>query len=163
MTDLDILRATIAKAEAAAPGHVDTLGLIPGDEMRPSGYEDTPEGARTFAWTGGDGVHFSLAGETGPVVMTVPMNWDHPNVVLGADLREFLGLGLRSGYFILEQLSYSPEEMLGALQTGIYSTQLSEDDRVALDMLREAFELREWSDIPRRFAELQQLYRPGGG
>ncbi len=162
MSDLDLLRDTMARAETAAPGHVDTLGLILADETRPSGYEDTPEGALTFAWTGGDGVHFSLLGEDGPVVMTVPMNWDRANVVVGANLREFLALGLGSGYFILEQLSYSPEETLAELADGTYTPDLSDADRMALGMLREAFALREWPDIPGRFAELQKLYGQTG-
>jgi hypothetical protein len=63
-------------------------------------YDTTPRNSLTFASTGGDSVHYSVltdAGRPGPVVMTVPMNPDRPNVVVGADLRDFLALGCHSG------------------------------------------------------------------
>lgn len=75
-------------------------------------YEATPASSITFASTGGDGVHYSVltdAGRPGPVVMTVPLNVDRPNLVVGADLRDFLGLGCHFGYFALEQLVYDVE------------------------------------------------------
>lgn len=41
-----------------------------------------------------------------PVVMTVAMQADAPNHVLGASLREFLALDCRTGYYHLERLAY---------------------------------------------------------
>lgn len=63
------------------------IGLIlqpPGSPL-PIGYDATPRDAITFASTGGDGVHFSASlGVSGPhIVMTVPMQFDRPNVVVG--------------------------------------------------------------------------------
>jgi hypothetical protein len=70
-------------------------------------YASTPVDSTTFGSTGGDGVHFSVL-HTGrgngyaPVVMTVPMAFDAPNHIVGGILREFLGLGCRTGYRCLE-------------------------------------------------------------
>lgn len=163
---LERLRAALARIAAEAPGAEDTLGLIPAADLKPSGYEATPANCRPFAWTGGDGVHFSLMdvgegyGDRSPVVMTVPMNFDAPSLVLGRDLSEFLALGLSSGYFVLEQLSYDGEGMLADLASGARAAGLSDDDRAALAILREAFGLRPWADLRGRFGALQAEYGP---
>ena len=76
-------------------------------------YEVTPLNCSTFATTGGDGVHFSFlhlngkVTEESPVVMTLPMAFDEPNRIVGADLHEFLSLGCVVGYDALEGLVYN--------------------------------------------------------
>src|SRR5512133_3142334 len=74
-------------------------------------YFCTPANSLTFASTGGDGVHYGflrvsgVAPDSWPVVMTVPMADTH-NLVVSADLKEFLGLGYNVRWFSLEGLVY---------------------------------------------------------
>ena len=86
-------------------------------------YPTTPVNVTTFASTGGDAVHFSAINAshgsgTAVVVMTVPMAFDNPNHIVGGDLREFLALGCRTGYFCLERLAYRSDrgEVITRLQ-----------------------------------------------
>ena len=93
---------------------MESIGLLLHDRLDRAGYTCTPANAMTFASTGGDGVHFSLLdvgdgiGEDSPVVMTVPMA-SEPNRIAGENLRDFLSLGIRTGYFTLENLAYDRE------------------------------------------------------
>lgn len=150
-TDLALLSDVLARHPEAS----ESLGLFLTADLKPSGYHATPASCRTFAWTGGDGVHFSLAQLSGaqtPVVMTVPMNFDAPNIVVGGDLCEFLSLGLRTGYFALEQLVYKREVTLSRLTSGI------DIDRVglaALEDIQKSFSLVPWADVRARLEALQ--------
>lgn len=90
----------------------DYAGMIPNDEKN-SRYDCSPTNTRVFAWTGGDGVHYSIleiSKEIQPVVMTVPMNFGSSmksyNWVIAENLNEFLSLGYYNGWFPLEQLCY---------------------------------------------------------
>ncbi|MEV4546190.1 hypothetical protein [Micromonospora echinaurantiaca] len=127
-------------------------------------YDATPVNATTFASTGGDGVHFSVvnaADGTGPapVVMTVPMAFDNPNHILAGDLREFLGLGSRAGYFCLERLAYrwGRQETLTRLETG--QPPEGAEEALLLRHLAEELNLRTWHTIERRLSELDVTHR----
>ena len=78
----------------------EAIGLLPMPSLRHSGYSAAPENSLSFASTGGDGVHFNFLRQADqppiswPVVMTVPMSFDRPNLVVGSDLRDFLALGM---------------------------------------------------------------------
>ena len=139
------------------PDGPELLGLLLTPELKPSGYATTPACCRVFAHTGGDGVHFSLAdlGELGtPVVMTVPMNFDFENLVVGSDLCDFLALGLRTGYFSLEQLVYDRDTAL----KDIAECELDGQTREVLDEIQERFDLVPWSNIRTRLELLQIEY-----
>src|SRR5262245_63700807 len=84
------------------------IGLLLEDPEAPGDwdYDATPVGAVPFAWTGGDGVHFSVLADGSAVVMTVPKSLGDTNHVLAESLTEFLALGCRTGYFSLERLAY---------------------------------------------------------
>lgn len=115
----------------------------------PSGYDASPKGYLAFASTGGDGVHFSVPdGTDGPVVMTVPMSFDNPNFVVGADIKEFLSLGCVYGYFSLEQLAYSWERTVEAIEAACTPSP-------ALQQLAENFGLRRWLQVGKRLRELE--------
>ena len=144
------------------PDAGEPLGLLTAATPRPSGYDATPPGARTFAWTGGDGVHFSLLPPTGddpatPVVMTVPMQFDAPNLVLGADLAEFLSLGLSAGFFPLEGLVHDRPATLARLDRG---ERLPSGARAAMKTLTRTFGLRPLRDIGARLDALQAAHGP---
>jgi hypothetical protein len=94
------------------------LGLFLLDPPARSYYDVTPHDSLTFAYTGGDGVHFGVlcgvlgAGpdadaDDGPVVMTVPAA-RVKHVVLAESVAEFLALGAVEGWFGLERLAYTP-------------------------------------------------------
>ena len=152
MNDQDLAQlATILRRHADA---AHDIGLILAADLKASGYDATPECCATFAWTGGDGVHFSLAdlGEKGtPVVMTVPMEFDTPNLVVGQDLRDFLSLGLWTGYFTLEQLVYDRADALANRD----ACDLGGPAHAALLDLCTSFDLTPWTDISGRLDWLQ--------
>lgn len=145
---------TLSHLLSRHPEAPESLGLFLSPSLKTSGYEATPTCCSPFAWTGGDGVHFSLAdiGETAfPVVMTVPMNFDAPNMVLGKDLREFLALGLHTGYFTLEGLMYDRDAEIAR----ITDTALRGSAGEALKDIGKTFGLVPWSNARNRLDELQ--------
>ncbi len=137
-------------------------------------YDATPVNSLTFASTGGDGVHFGLlhdttaASLTAPVVMTVPMQFDAPNHVVGASLREFLALGCRTGYLHLEQLAYpwDRQDETSRLATGHWDAgwegwaelEPSTAPVELLAALTEEFDLAPWANVEQRLTELQARY-----
>ena len=138
---------------------LDSFGILPHSRLEHWIYEQTPPNCVTFASTGGDGVHFSLACDaqhtqlTGPVIMTVPMA-SEPNRVVGRNLHQFLGLGLHSGYFVLEQLQYDLDATCAALDRREYEQYLGSQELAALDAIRKELDVRPWSD---HRAELELL------
>lgn len=139
----------------------EAIGLLPMPSLRHCGYSKAPQNSLSFATTGGDGVHFSFltfddtATESWPVVMTVPMNFGEENLIVGADLCEFLGLGLRHGYFELEQLLYKPAETIAWLDDDSDQTHHSSHKGRALAAIQRSFEISPWKSHGPRIAELQ--------
>ncbi len=139
--------------------------------MRNMGYESTPINSITFAETGGDGVHFSLVqlhdvvSEDSPVVMTVPMQPDKPNIVVGSNLFEFLCLGSQIGYFPLEQLAYDQRTTIRWIRDPRvyfeqeYGTDVSELAEL-LNLLAVEFNLRSWDSVEQHLNDLQTQYLP---
>lgn len=115
-SDLVTLKALLADI----PDTADRLGLLFHSRLAGPVYDETPRNCVPFASTGGDGVHFSYLltddepNDSSPIVMTVPCAME-PNRVVGRNLRNFLGLGLHSGYFMLEQLQYDFADTVSAL------------------------------------------------
>ncbi len=132
------------------------LLLQPPDEPLPVTYDATPREALTFASTGGDGVHFSAADSISGavIVMTVPMQFDRPNIVVGSNMREFLSLGCAAGYFGLEQLAYDYAATATALQGGATDYEEAEQD---LALIRTRMDLTPWHAPRLRLDELQLL------
>jgi hypothetical protein len=100
----------------ADPG-LGCVGLILDDSLDDSRYWCTPTNCRTFASTGGNGVHFSLLVRDSiidvncRVVVTIPDNGGLTYFV-GENLFDFLCLGKDRGYFALEQLSHDVDLVL---------------------------------------------------
>jgi hypothetical protein len=147
------------------------VGLILMNPDKPvinGGYDTTPLGSVYVAGTGGDGVHFSLLPPDGsgvrPVVMTVPMMFDNPNVVVGGSLREFLALGCTVGYWGLEALAYDfydkPPGRRNETGRRLQSAEPegTEQDVALLRALTAEFDLRPWPDPVGRLAELERLH-----
>lgn len=149
-----------AQRDAVDPRYVfEDIGLMlqPPDEPLPVTYDATPRDAVTFASTGGDGVHFSAAhgASAAIILMTVPMQFERPNVVVGSTLREFLSLGSAAGFFWLEQLAYDYACTVSALAAG--PTAENDEAERQLTLLRERLALPPWPDPKARLDELQAL------
>lgn len=154
----------------------DPIGLILCYPPEPENYDLTPLNSLAFARTGGDGVHYSFI-ETdegnfdnhSPIIMTVPMQFDNPNMVVGSNLHEFLCLGCRVGYFWLEQLVYDKSRTIARLEVPdiVYVEDFGADyannpdyqrERHFLDRLTQDLNLAPWRRIESRLAELHETY-----
>lgn len=162
-THPDLERLNVLLQDMGDDGR-EEIGLLPMPSLRHCGYSQAPHNSLSFATTGGDGVHFSFlaledtATSFWPVVMTVPMNFGDENLIVGADLREFLGLGLRHGYFEPEQLLYKPDETFAWLDHDSDEEPPSADKVRALAAIRQTFEIRPWESHGPRIAELQAQF-----
>jgi len=132
---------------------------------------DTPLNCRSFADTGGDGVHFGFLVDEGkiressPVVMTVPCA--AANIVVGENLFDFLCLGISRGYSALEQLAYLKMETLEAYTNPKWRPTERWHDSVGLNpgkhehrvlaLLESEFGLKPWRS-KHRLATLQKRY-----
>lgn len=137
------------------------VGLLLEPPTQPWRYYCTPKNVRTFASSGRDGVHYSLLSSRhlpySPVIMTVPMSFETPNIVLAETLHEFLCLGCRASYLNLEALT-SVDGNFSALKTRQYAKQLSPLQTYQLQRLSTAFTLYPYVDLERRMAQLQAQY-----
>jgi hypothetical protein len=146
-----------------APTAFEPIGLILHEDLEDRGPV-TPVGAWPFASTGGDGVHFSFlpregrVGDDSPIVMTVPTVGE--NVIVGADLTEFLGLGIRFGYFVLERIVHDGREFFDAYRSkGNSRYRASAGGRYQLDTIASAFGVKPWPGaIENRLALLQAFH-----
>jgi hypothetical protein len=150
------------------------IGLILRRPIERESYETTPDNSLAFATTGGDGVHYSLmhvegeAGDLSPVVMTVPMNFEQENLIVGSDMKEFLCLGCQVGYFFLEQLTYHESETIYWLTNpGEWFEELNrdsetEDDvnrkKYLLNLLSKELNLKPWEEFEQRLNYLRSQY-----
>ena len=124
-----------------------------------------------FAETGIDGVHFRFLAINGeysdfsPVIMTVP-NCDNnlANVVVGANLKEFLALGCKSGYHLLDQLTaidapiYSRNSLLKELELQQFNPDFQQEEQKLLLIISSTFNLNPWSNPATRLKELELTY-----
>lgn len=129
--------------------------------------QTTPSNAIAFASTGGDDVHFSLVqhgrilGDHSPVVMTVPMGGEGVraiNVILGANVHEFLCLGCEHGYFDLEQLFYDRASTIAQLSSRPRND-CHKEAAATLAVYRQELGLTPWKDIGSRLQELEDQFR----
>ena len=139
------------------------IGLILCDPPETESYDSTPANSIAFAKTGGDGVHYSFLEidkplHDSPVVMTVPMMFERPNLILGENLMEFLSLGCRCGYFSLEQLAYpdSRAEWIDMLSRSEVNPEVEAVD--LLNLLNNKFDLHPWLEVASRLEELDRQF-----
>jgi hypothetical protein len=144
----------------------DYAGLIPPYRFTDIVYDCTPKNTKVIAYTGGNGVHFSileLSGIVQPVIISAPMNAGEKiqdnSKVIAENLLEFLSLGFYNGWFSLEQLFYDEKSTLD-----FYSSENKEDffqsnaDIIFLKRLREKFQ---YSFLPlerERLLKLESTY-----
>ena len=159
---LNLAERLSRRLEASPESVFEPIGLILQVPPERWDYFCTPLNSLTFASTGGDGVHFGFMLIDGrapaPILMTVPMA-DEKNYVVGESLFEFLCLGVRRGYFYLEQLAYGREAAIMMLDEGAIG-EAAVDETYLLNALRTEFGLRPWPEIEGRLRELEQRYAP---
>lgn len=132
----------------------------------------TPLNCTVFAWTGGEGVHFSLmwvdgvVRENSPVMITIPCGgW---NTIVGEDLFDFLCCGAQRGYFALEQLAYG-SDLVEEVYTSRdwmpsedwhYSVDFNTSKRkdLLLSFLKSELGIQPWTDRE-RFAKLRDRFQ----
>lgn len=134
-----------------------SVGLVLREEAGPHASDKSPKNSDCFALS--SGAHFSFlqvpgrAPEKAPVVMTVPLGEESANVIVGADFREFLSLGSKSGYAVLGQLGHSEKAGLNAIVRGLLK---SEDRRPDLRAaIVDRFGLKPWTRMAERLGELR--------
>lgn len=165
-TDLSKLRNLLSRMDERTPTDrwalaSDSIGLRLTPELTEPIYDATPKNCLVFAYTGGDGVHFSFlnyketAQNNCPIVMTVPMYPEMANLIVGRDLREFLALGLRIGYFFLEQLQYDRSDWILELESGQYYSALDHVDIDTLRAIESEFDITPWDNPGERLDALQ--------
>lgn len=158
----------LAESEASRRGESPeyvflSIGLALNPTLETWDYRSTPQNSSTFASTGGDGVHYGLLHVRGalvdesPVVMTVPMNFDHENLIVGEDLLDFLALGCRFGYFALEQLTYQRERATAWIECAT-EKDLASDERELVACIRSHFRLEVWKNVAARLQQLQDRF-----
>ena len=150
----------------------DRLGLRLDRKLDASRYaQATPANCRTFASTGGEGVHFSfllqdgMVRENSPVIVTIPAM--PPSYVVGENLFDFLCLGSLRGFFALEELAYNQELTLKAFTEPEWTSTdsrckamgffLDGEAKLLLRFLTDELALRPWKNAA-RFAQLQEQY-----
>jgi hypothetical protein len=159
--DWQLVRAAGGPADSV----FDPIGLLLVDPLEHYGYEwATPVNSLAFAATGGNGVHFSFVLLDGrlsvnsPVVMTVPN--DSTNIILGANLDEFLGLGMFRGYFSLEFLAMQTEKYAEAYTIREPRPDDGEGSRWLLQRFAEGMGLHPWAKVHARLNQLQREFSP---
>jgi hypothetical protein len=138
---------------------------------RECGYGRAPLNSVKFAHTGGDGCHYSFLvldghwSELSPVVVTAPTNFPSPyNFVLAGDLREFLCLGIRTGYFGLPSdvpcggRADVRRERIRPLEANEFAEWVEPEMEAALKQLAARFGLAPLKGVAKRWAELQRRY-----
>ena len=89
--------------------------------------------------------------------MTLP-SADTSNIVVGENFKDFLSLGLRIGFFELEQIEYQPEEYLEILDSQNYSENLGVEEIALLKSIEKEFDLKPWVNHEKKLSELQDKY-----
>ena len=164
LSDFARLRSILSERESISVEAVDTLGLLMASNLAPSTYEQTPRNCIPFAYTGGDGVHFSFADigdgitKSSPIVMTVPMQFERPNLVVGCHLRDFLALGLRVGYFVLEGLQYNREKWVRLLEDTTYRPVTNVMELGTLQAINRTFDIVPWTNPEQHLQKLEEQF-----
>lgn len=140
------------------------------DTIYHGGYEWlAPLNTVSFGNTGGDGCHYSFIttpdgrwSEQSPVVLMVPPAGCRESgvVVVGENLWDFLGLGLRTGYFVLEDLALRFDEFLSVYPDRDPIAVEGDLEQTELAALAASFGLRGWERdrIGPRLAQLREQY-----
>ena len=144
---------------------IDPIGMILLREPMCWGYWCTPVNTITFATTGGDGVHYGLLAIDGvisnasPVIVTLPCARTC-NIVVGETLHDFLRLGSKVGYFVLEQIEYQPSVYIPLLDSGTHLAEMEDEEVDLLQQSTKKLSLEPWPHHESKFNFLKREYLP---
>ena len=154
--------AALRRGEDTGEPELVDVGLVLHPSVERAPYRSTPRNSLTFASTGGDGVHFGFLLvedvhiEDSPIVMTVPVSFKRPNVVVGRDLVDFLALGCRRGFSELEGLAYGWRSEAIARYESVEPARAHH--AVPLDALSKEFALQPWKHVEATLARLELAF-----
>lgn len=150
----------------------EALGLVLDRRLENGEYWCTPSNTLAFAWTGGNGFHFSfmirdgMVNEGSPIVLTIPAGLTG-NHIVGESLFDFLCLGFHRGYFGLEQWPSDP--CIEAYQSAEWHPTSDRDlavglavdrhQRQLLGFLTTELGLQPWGNVRHRSTILQERYQ----
>ena len=98
-------------------------------------YWCTPLNTLAFAWTGGDGEHYSFlvqrrrVDDHSPIVLTAPSSDTH-NLIVAPDFETFLRAGLSRAFFGLSQFAYARRQTLEAYGSPDWTASRKTDESV---------------------------------
>lgn len=94
--------------------------------------------------------------ENGAVLLYTPLS-DVPYLVVGADLRDFLGLLLHGNGAQVGGLAYDWDETVAELAVGSIDDddELTPREQVTMARLTRVFDLSRWTRLPERLRELE--------
>lgn len=128
-------------------------------------YDCTPLNTILFAYTGGDGVHFSYLSideYVNPIVMTVPTNFGRTmesyNLILAEDLDEFLSLGYYHGWGLFEGLYYHRAHTLKELSVEEKYNFSNKNEGIFLEKIISHFNLKPLMIDEERLKYLKNTY-----
>lgn len=143
---------------------------------KPGGYFCSPVNTVSFADTGGDGSHFSFLvrdlriDSDSPIVLTAPANSCDEIRILARNFQLFLRLGLRRGFFAMEQFAYDPKQALHVYGTPDWQPTESshfsvgyvpnEREERVLSFVAKELNLKPYCYTPTAFANLQRRWMP---
>lgn len=153
---------SLRRGEATSAPELVDVGLVLHRTVERAPYRSTPRNSLTFASTGADGVHFGFLLledvdlEDSPIVMTVPVSFKRPNVIVGRDLVDFLALGCRRAFFELEGLAYGWRSDAIARYESVEPARAHH--AAPLDALSKEFALRPWKHVEAKLARLELAF-----
>jgi len=173
---LERLRDLDKEARQRFPSRFDRglagVGLILYQQLVVSTCEWCPPlNCRTFAETGGDGIHFSLLVQDGaitensPIVMTIPPDGGQ-SLIVGETLYDFLCFGAHNGFFALPiwpdatlRPYPSPASNPDEVPHSSARSDSEERERQVLAFLIAQMDLQPWTSM-RKLTQLQEKYGP---
>ena len=135
--------------------YISYCGLNPVRPLERYDYFCTPKNTQTFATTGGNGVHFGIVDNSGPIVMTVPMASEN-NAVVATDLEEFFSIGYHVGWFGLEELVYDFEATITYFNEP--DNDLDVEELRFLKLMRDQLKLSHFPLTAERLSHLKNQY-----
>ncbi|VXB76623.1 hypothetical protein [Nocardioides sp. AX2bis] len=153
--DLGALKALLRSDPVVEEGLDEYCVLVADADDFAPWVDAAPRVGEPFARDGSE--HEFCLLPNGAVLLYTPLS-DDPYVVVGADLREFLGLLLHGNGAQVGGLAYDRDETAEELADGPDADEeLSSSEQAALDRLTDVFGLVRWSDPRARLVELQAL------
>lgn len=156
MRDLDALRALLHSEPEIRAGPDEYCVLVADPDDFDEWKDCPPRRGQPFAQDGSE--HEFCLLENGTVLLYTPLS-EVPYLVVGANLREFLGLLLHGNGAQVGGLAYDWNETVAELAVGSVDEddELTPAEQAVVARLTGIFELSRWTCLPERLRELEAL------